>query len=316
MPAILAHWAVADKLANFVESYMTHHISFFKGNEDEQHRGFSKYLFLGANGPDLPYFHHVDIKGALKGIAGKSKHADLFHYNKQSEFILNLVRFAREITDNSIKNRILPYTMGHTTHLIADSMVHPYVNRFAGAYHSQQVKDLHKTCEVHQDSYLAQKYFDRSHIDRGQSWTHFLPKESSELNNVFNFIDQAFTTTYGEQLPVSVLKDSYDNYYNTAIDLAYDRAIGGVPRNPDSKLVNHEKVIDPKYETLLLDTTISKCLAAYQAVVCLYESDFSEDAQNLFRSQIKNWNMDTGYWIDVDMKDGELNITWKHTWCQ
>lgn len=327
MPAVLAHWAIAKEIAKTFQFSLFE--DFFLGNPDERYDGFSKYLFLGANGPDLPYFEH--LVGDDQGI---SSFADLYHYNKQSEFIINYVKILREITDPHIKNRAMPYILGHLTHLIADSIMHPFVNRFAGVYHNQPVEDLHKISELHQDSWLAQKYFGRRQIDEGESWTEYLPTSSIDLDNIFNTIDIAFHKTFQQKIGLKRLKTCYNKFHKIIIDMGYDASLSDIPEEYDLQLVDHlhvkecnlipsSIVVTPEEKAQgkdilyykLLKHISGKASQACQTLIHLYQGDFSEEMQNMFRYQIKNWNMDTGYWIDVSMEDGELNITWKHTWC-
>lgn len=331
MPAILAHWAVADEIAKFHINSNSFHLKYFVGNEEDRYHGISKYLYLGANGPDLPYFENADIMGKIMQIAGESKFSDLYHYNRQADFIIEFVRILKDIDSDSHFNRAMPYILGHLTHLVADSIMHPFVNRFAGAYHMQPVDDLHKNSELHQDSWMAQNYFNRPHIDDGDSWTDYLPDSSTELDNLFNTIDVAFTSTYGVSQGLDTLKDSYSNFHGL-VDFVYDRALGPVPKHPDINLVNHHHVkesdllpagykITPEsknilYYKLFKKTIFDKVQRSCQALISLYENGVSSESETYFRTEIKNWNMDTGYWIDVDLQDGELNITWKHTWCE
>lgn len=305
MPAILAHWMVAKEVANFNINYMPLNANFFSGNDGERYNGVSKFLYLGSNGPDIPYFRHS---------SGKSQYADLFHYNKQCDFIVNFIKDTKSLNDPFHQNRLMSYILGHTTHLIADSEMHPYVNRFAGAYHSQPVDDLHKISELHQDSWLAHHHFGRDYIDEGESWTMFVPDRTIEVERLFESIDATFHSTYKSSPGTEYLNKSYFKFYEFALDIGYDWAAGPIPKKADNNLVDH-KHLPVKYYDLLKGKTVDKAMAACNAVIQFFNSDMSNESENIFRSQIKNWNMDTGYWIDIDLKDGELNITWKHTWC-
>ncbi|MFC2172653.1 zinc dependent phospholipase C family protein [Acidobacteriota bacterium] len=166
MPAVLAHWAVAKDVAwRFINGKKTG-CYLFQGKSNDQYEKISRYVYLGASGPDLPY---------CRDRSGTSKWADLFHYNKQGEFLLELVLVAKKTSDRDRRDRAMAYALGHVTHIAADSMVHPYVNCFAGAYHAQVIADIHKTSECHQDSYLAKQYYGRSNIHSGSSWRYFVP---------------------------------------------------------------------------------------------------------------------------------------------
>jgi hypothetical protein len=333
MPAVLAHWVVARDVAwRFIKNKnkKASHI-LFQGVPDDQYEQVSKYLYFGANGPDLPY---------CRDKSGESKWADLFHYNKQGEFILQLVLVAKhkKPTDAPRQQRIMAYALGHATHLAADAMVHPYVNCFAGAYHCQSIHEIHKTCECHQDSFLAKEYYRRVDVHTGPSWTHVVPpctqialpampgytQVNDRTKDVLRDIDEAFRNTHGDSPGFDYLKDCYENYYDVVLDEAYDksRIIWGVvgspiPTDPHNSLVQHEKLKGAVkyYDDLLRNKAVSVAEKVCEAVVTLYQSDCSADKQNEFRSKVKNWNMDTGYWIDVKLEGKKLKIIWRHTWC-
>jgi hypothetical protein len=216
---------------------------------------------------------------------------------------------------------------------VADSVVHPYVNWFAGSYQKQSIKDIHKICECHQDSWLAQKYFDRSHIDDGASWTHFLPsciqvgmpglpgytQTDKKTQEVLTEINAAFDETYGQRPGLEYLKDCYENFYDTVVDEGYDKAYSPIPRNPDEALVLHGKVKSKvDYLDLLRTKAVGEAEKACDALIEFYQSGCSESDQNNFRKKVKNWNMDNGYWIDVefDKDNRKLKIIWRSMWCQ
>lgn len=336
MPAVLAHWVVARDVADRFIKDEKEGCSFFRESGDDQYGGISKYIYLGASGPDIPYFHDADMEGVLgkvlhdklgkvlMGVAGKSKYADILHYNKQGEFILQLVIVAKELKDGARRQRTMAYALGHATHVAADSVVHPYVNCFAGAYHNQSIDVIHRISELHQDSYVAKKYFNRDYIDEGDSlldsWTDYLPDVNGEVNaetqEVFSDIVKAFRNTHDFELKLEYLRDSYENFYHNIMDIAYDTACCGIPKEPHESLVHHDQLVgDIYYPDLLTIKAVDEAEKACQAVITLYNSELSEDDQNEFRSIVRNWNMDTGYWIDITLEDNELKIIWRHRWC-
>lgn len=334
MPAVLAHWVVAREVAKRFIYSIKGGYSFFQGSIGDQYKEdkkvkISKYLYLGASGPDIPYFYDADLGGKIKGTVGKSEYADIFHYNKQAEFILQLVIVAKNTKDRARQQRTMSYALGHTTHLAADSVVHPYVNCYAGAYHSQSFKDIHQISEVHQDSWLAQKYFEKKYIDEEDSLTHYLPDclqigwpiaitvVNDKAQEVFSDIVTAFKNTHGRGPDLEYMKDSYETFYDVVINEGYDKALGVIPKKPHMSLVHHKmlKIKKVNYTDLLCKEAVEEAEKACQAVITLYDSELSEDDKNKFRSEVKNWNMDTGYWIDVTLEDNKLKIFWRHRWC-
>jgi hypothetical protein len=335
MPAQLAHWGIAQEVSRRFISKKKKGYPFFQGHPDDQFEGISKYVYLGSSGPDLPYYYDADLVGKLSGTAGKSEWADLFHYNKQGELVLQLVAVARGVSDTARQMRTMAYALGFTTHYAADTIIHPYVDLFAGAYNSQVIDEIHMKSEVHQDSYLAQKYFGRKSIaiqsDDGDTWKKYVPpctqvgvpglpaytKVSEETQQVFSDVVAACNNTHGRGPDLEYLKDSYENFYDIAIDIGYDTAAGPIPKTPHMALVEHERIKSAVsyFPDLFLGRASQHAEDACQAVLDLFSSGFTPDDQNTFRSTVRNWNMDTGYWIDVTLNKGKLAITWRHRWC-
>lgn len=329
MPAILAHWVVAKDVAwRYINGKRTGY-ELFQGQSGDRYEKISQYLYFGANGPDLPYFRKK---------SGKSEWADLFHYNKQSEFLLNLILLAHKTKDKGLRERTMAYALGHATHLAADCMVHPYVNLFAGTYSHQVVEEIHKTSECHQDSFLAKKYFGRSDIHTGASWTKFVPsctqislpgvpgytQLQAKTKEVLKLISNAFMTTHGKSPGFKYLKNCYENYYDVALDEAYDKGSillfvkSPLPTTPHNSLVQHDKVKSEKtyYPDLLRTKAVDFAEKICKACIELYSGIEPEATRaKSFRSSVRNMNMDNGYWIDVTTEGKDLKITWKHTWC-
>jgi hypothetical protein len=307
----------------------------FQGQANDRYDGVSRYVYLGSLGPDLPYYYDADSIGKITGRAGKSEYADIFHYNKEGEFILQLVSVARGMDNAARRERTMGFALGFATHLAADTIIHPYVNCYAGAYNRQSIEELHMTSEVHQDSYLAQKYFNRKSIaiqsDDGDTWKKYLPpclqvgipglpaytKVSVETEEVLSDVAAAFKRTHGMGPDTEYLKDSYENLYDIAIDIGYDTAAGPIPRYPHQSLVQHERLKPAViyYPGGLRDKAVAAATEACGAIIALFKGGFSDEDQDSFRSTVKNWNMDTGYWLDVSIKDGRLQVIWRHRWC-
>ncbi|MFC2172654.1 hypothetical protein ACFLU6_08490 [Acidobacteriota bacterium] len=146
----------------------------------------------------------------------------------------------------------------------------------------------------------------------------------SQTKDVLRDIDEAFKSTHGDSPGFSYLKDCYENFYDVVLDEAYDksRILWGVvgsplPTNPHKSLVQHDKTKSQVqyYPNLILHKAVGFAEKLCEQVIALYQSSCTDSEKNRFRSAVKNWNMDTGYWIDVKMDGNKLNIIWRHTWC-
>jgi len=303
----------------------------FEGEEKDRYEGVSRYAYLGALGPDVPGYYDVDVTGYFFGEPGVSPYFDVTHYNKQGEFVLQLMNRAKNLKNIAQKLRVAAYAMGHMSHVAADVIIHPYVNTFAGIYHSQYVKDIHRTVEVNQDSWLAQKYFGEKHIDDNDvhsSWTNFVPKcfdifvgtwVSKEAQDVLTEVSEAYRATYGFSLTPNLeyLKDSYENLYSNVLNTAYDTAVAVVPKDPNYFLVEHRKIIRPYKETFVLKSAKQASVDWCNALLNYYKSPSGEQDKNTLRETIENWNLDTGQRISIELRKGtppKLVIKVQHSW--
>ncbi len=277
----------------------------------------SRYLFMGSNGPDIPYLNEEN--------RGTSIFADMFHYNRAIEFIIQCLTIARSLHDQNNRRRFIAYTLGHISHIITDAIVHPYINMIAGAYLHQVIPDLHRSVEMEQDSWIAIDYFRRREINTGPSWTNFLPDPGDMSDRVFESIRNAIGITYGRFPPERYLIDAYDFFYNTAIDIGYDTGshrandfgsgfgqfLSNWHDRPVMELVNHPylnmRLVD------LFDESAGKSLDACADAVQFYEGNITADQ---FRSKLRSYDLDVGYYLDVIINSNTLEITLRHTWEQ
>lgn len=340
MPAVLAHWTVAKDVAwRFIKGKKDGHL-LFRGHDVEQYEGVSKFVYLGSNGPDLPFYYDADSIGKfITHTAGVSEWADVFHYNKQGEFLLNLVEVAKKLPDSEVyrRQRTMAYALGHATHLAADSVVHPYVNMIAGVYRSQTLRPggtkMHMYCECHQDSWLAQEYWGRA-ITAGDSWAKVVAVGSripmvvlptytwadGTTKEVFTDIGEAFHKTHGRPDAATIysyLCDSFENFYDNVLDIVYDGAKGPLTNLPHDCMVQHERLkgIADYYGDVLRTRAVGAAERACDDVLELFYSSVTDADKDRFRSKVRDWNLDTGWWIDVGLEGGELRIIWRHTWC-
>lgn len=317
-----------------------HHL---KQEENRQDIFISHYVFFGGIGPDFTYFYELFF-----GYPGKSKWADYFHYNKQADFLIEVIKKAKNIADNNDKMRLISYALGHATHLAVDAIMHPFINLIAGVYRDQiyykkiillPKVGIHTISECHQDSWLAQKYFGRKFIDDGPSWTKYLPpfpplptpnpdsppqdyaeklRLHTEMKEVLNSIYRVINTTYFSTPPDEYLETSYKKVCDWVLS-DYDIALA-IPKEPNPALVQHEGIKNSEYVdyvTLITKKAVEAAFYACESVIKLIESTMSYEDECIFRSELRNWNMDTGYWIDVDMNENEHpRITWRHSWCR
>jgi hypothetical protein len=156
-----------------------------KGGCGKSDEGISQYAYLGSVFPDLPYYNPEKTEYA----------ADLFHYNGSGSFAIKLIDYAKgKGSDDPAGQRLMSFILGFISHIACDTVCHPYINTLAGAYWNQGVPyiakvdlpmlpiskgkvGMHMMTEVHQDSWLANKYFGLSNLSSTgafRSWSDFI----------------------------------------------------------------------------------------------------------------------------------------------
>jgi hypothetical protein len=136
---------------------------------DDTSKNYKAYMNLGSVGPDLYYYTHIvqSIKDILtegfvkdQGVTPWSYH---LHSNKPNLFCLKLSEILfKDVTEKDGKIELddndwrkLAYIAGHLTHIAADQIIHPIVNKVAGPYYrSGENRKKHRECEVFQDYFL------------------------------------------------------------------------------------------------------------------------------------------------------------------
>jgi len=239
MPANVTHMLIAHKALQTLKSKGIDEFAEFATMLDETARGknYKAYVNLGSLGPDLYYYAKMSssIKDMLKegfvqakGVTPWSYH---LHSYRPNEFPLKLVEiiFSDAIRENG-KVRLdgddikkLAYIAGHLTHIAADQIIHPVVNRVAGPYYrSGQNRKRHRECEVFQDYFLYEevyrleeksgsKYdFFRQNFRR---WADCVPGATTRNAEEWfrYFLQRGFVETYGACPTEQEIEDSVDN---------------------------------------------------------------------------------------------------------
>jgi len=108
--------------------------------------GLNHFVCLGAVGPDYPYLTEL-----LGGFLKIHSWADRMHYENTNEFVRQGIKNLTALNGNSF-NVCLAWLCGFTTHVIADSVIHPAVLSTVGPYIFNSGE--HRHCELIQDSYI------------------------------------------------------------------------------------------------------------------------------------------------------------------
>jgi hypothetical protein len=122
---------------------------------------------LGSIGPDLPYYGGL-AKTGIKLLftdtdkpLGIEKWSHQLHSKDPNIFPLKMIEIAWRETDLDAEKwdetaaKQWAFIMGYLSHMAADQIIHPFVNKIAGQYYrSNENRIKHRDCEVYHDVVL------------------------------------------------------------------------------------------------------------------------------------------------------------------
>jgi hypothetical protein len=168
------------------------------------------YGRLGSIGPDLPYFNGVLRTAASFLLSGYYKPepierwGDLLHSKAPNLFPLTMIEIAWRETDpddeewDAIAKKQWAFIIGYLTHIAADQMIHPYVNKISGNYYRDKEKrGKHLECEVYQDVVLFNNRYKKSILDENlDTWVNIHTKSGKTEPHFRRFLQKSFKETH------------------------------------------------------------------------------------------------------------------------
>lgn len=238
MPASVAHMLIAHKGLKKLQESENKGLAEFAAMIDNAsgRERYQAYMNLGSLGPDLYYF--TDLVKGIKEILwegyvqakGVTPWAYHLHSNRPNEFVRRLI----EITFSDVireRGRIkldvddfrkLAYIAGHLSHIAADQMIHPLVNKIAGPYYKDgKNRKTHREAEVYQDYFLYEEVY-RSEKNSGAMYEFFEQDfrgwvdcvRGLTLENTKDwfryFLQRGFIETYGTAPTEDEIEDAVD----------------------------------------------------------------------------------------------------------
>jgi hypothetical protein len=137
MAGIYAHFVIAE-LASYSKILEEEGFTELKSSLLE----YSNFVLLGANSPDLPYPYKDDLWG------------NHMHYDKTGALLSNAIALLKKMTGPKFL-KCRAWLMGYASHLVADTVIHPMVNKICISYNIDPAP--HQLCEKHQDAYAFHK---------------------------------------------------------------------------------------------------------------------------------------------------------------
>ena len=318
MPANVTHMLIAHKALQTLKAKGVEEFTEFAEMLDDtsKSRNYKAYVNLGSVGPDLYYYAKVisSIKDMLKegfvqakGVTPWSYH---LHSHRPNEFPLKLVEIIFsdairkkgkiELYDDDIRQ--LAYIAGHLTHIAADQIIHPLVNRVAGPYYrSGKNRKKHRECEVFQDYFLYEEVY-RLEEKSGRKYDFFKQNFRSWADCVRGattrnteewfryFLQRGFVETYGACPAEQEIEDSADNLLLTLRACQkfgpYKKAEKEYRKNKDSSGMYREYIKDVdyiKYYRLAVELAVIYLIALYEVYFVLKQGkDFTDRHKKRF----------------------------------
>jgi len=172
MPASIAHMLISRAVRDKIPS---------SGNYKEFHDilvKHSRFMELGSLGPDLPYYENMGraVICALLDKSDKPMGVDQWSYQLHSKdpnvFPLKMIEIAWREANEKLKyweeddQQKFAFICGFLTHIAADQIIHPIVNKIAGPYYKGgDHREMHRVCEVYQDIVIFNKRTGKSVLD-------------------------------------------------------------------------------------------------------------------------------------------------------
>jgi len=318
MPANVTHMLIAHKALQTLKAKGIDEFTQFAEvlDDSSRRRNYKAYVNLGSLGPDLYYYARMSssIKDMLKegfvqakGVTPWSYH---LHSYKPNAFPLKLVEILFsdvvrkdgqvELDDND--KRKLAYVAGHLTHIAADQIIHPVVNRVAGPYYREgRNRKKHRECEVFQDYFLYEEVY-RLEEKSGAKYSFFKQDfrrwadcvrglTTTNAEEWFRYyLQRGFVETYGACPSEDDIENAVDNLLLTLRVCQevgpYKKADKEYQKDKENSKMYQEYIKDVdyiKYYRLAVELAVIYLIALYEVYFLLRQGeDFTDKHRRRF----------------------------------
>ncbi len=324
MPANITHMLIAHKALQKLKTKGIDEFTKFAQELDKNTRkeNYKAYVNLGSLGPDLYYYSRLSssVKDMLKEgfvqAKGVTPWAYHLHSHRPNEFPLKLVEiiFSDVIRKNGkVKlleddKRKLAYIAGHLTHIAADQIIHPVVNKVAGPYYREgKNRKKHRECEVFQDYFLYEEVY-RLEQKSGSKynflnqnfhkWTDCIKGVTTKNSEEWfrYFLQRGFVETYSSCPTEDEIENSVDNLLLTLRAGQkigpYKKADKEYQKDKDNSAMCKEYIKDVSYikhYRLAVELAVIYLIALYEVYFILKEGkDFTDKHKKRFLSIVSD----------------------------
>jgi hypothetical protein len=347
MPASIAHMVIAHNALTLLKDKGFKELADFAALLDDPAKGSlcQAYMNLGSIGPDLYYYASMAQSAKemlLEGFvdaAGVTPWSYHLHSQKPNQFPLHLgeILFQDAVWEDGRimldidDHRKLAYIAGHLSHIAADQIIHPLVNRIAKPYYrSGANRKKHRQCEVYQDYFLYEEVYrgkrqeakgkkgkaTYSFFDQDfRKWVDCVPGLTTRNTQDWfrYFLQRGFAETYGVFPSEADIENSVDNLLLVLrvckIHGPYKEAQEEYQEHGADGDMYREYVAEPNYLTYYDEAV--RLSAVYMAA--LYEvyttlaagEDFDDPQQKRFREIVSDADLSCPLEKDILQKARE-----------
>jgi hypothetical protein len=330
MPANIAHMVIAHNALTLLKDRGFKELAEFAALLDDPAKDSlcQAYVNLGSIGPDLYYYVNMAQSAKemlLEGFvdaAGVTPWSYHLHSQKPNQFPLRLSEILfqdavwadGQITLDANDHRKLAYIAGHLSHIAADQIIHPLVNRIAQPYYrSGANRKKHRQCEVFQDYFLYEEVYrekrDQAQGRRGKArysffeqdfraWVDIVPRWTTRNTEDWfrYFLQRGFAETYGVFPTEDEIENSVDNLLLVLrvckVQGPYKEAQREYEQSGPNGAMYREYIAEPDYLTYYGQAV--RLSAAY--IAALYEvyailaagRDFGDPQKKRFRDIVRD----------------------------
>ncbi|MCX5893400.1 MAG: zinc dependent phospholipase C family protein [Deltaproteobacteria bacterium] len=313
MPASIVHMLISRKVReqlSLVQGYK----KFGKILSDHQ-----VYMELGSLGPDLPYYESTVKAGfnLLLDRSDKPMGVDQWSYQLHSKspniFPLKMIEIAWREADPELDNweeddqQKFAFICGFLTHMAADQIIHPLVNKVAGPYYkSGDHREVHRECEVYQDVVVYQELHPGQGLldEKPNLWCDLNPGWGDNTPVWFRyFLQKAFVEAHSITPSDNNIEDWVDGILFTLRGLnnfgPYVKAARDFSTNGKESVSYKRFYAETNYDGFF-QQAIDLGLIYVKTVFALFDIDhLSDDERHFFKAVVQNADLSAPLQKDI-----------------
>lgn len=278
----------------------------------------NRYMELGSLGPDLPYYKSMVKAGVnlLLDRSDKPMGVDQWSYQLHSKdpniFPLKMIEITWRESNLEIDQweeddqQKFSFICGFLTHIAADQIIHPIVNKIAGPYYKGgDHREVHRECEVYQDVVIYQKLTGKDLMDeRPNEWCDINPGFGSNTSVWFRyFIQKSFVEAHSIMPDEDSIEDWVDGILFTLRGLNNFGPYVKAARDFEKNKENGERYVrfykNPDYESFF-NKSIQLSLIYIQAAFNLYDIEgLADPDRKKFTKVVQNADLSAPLQTDI-----------------